>query len=63
MKDNNKTTIVITIVKEKVVKKYKFILTIAKYNSILDDLENNCKYIKIGPLVFSKENMLTLEEI
>lgn len=60
---NNNLTIVITIVKEKIVKKFKFVLTQEKYDEILEDLETNKLYVKIGPLVLQKESILSVEEI
>ena len=60
---NNNLTIVITIVKEKTVKKFKFVLTQEKYDEILEDLETNKLYVKIGPLVLQKESILSIEEI
>ena len=60
---NNNLTIVITIVKEKIVKKFKFVLTQEKYDEILEDLETNKLYVKIGPLVLQKESILFVEEI
>lgn len=64
--NNDKLTVIFHIsTKFNNEKKYKFILTRKQYEDILENFEKekDKKLLRIGPVVFLKENLIYVEEI
>ena len=43
------------------IKKFKFVMSLIKYQEILSEFENDFKLLTVGPITFPKEQLLFIE--